>query len=147
MALSDERRHALVSGYIGAAARDLKAAEMMAESRDADVAIIAAYHIQQCAEKLAKGLAAARGYLVTKEHRLEFNIQPLASEALAAPLAEFVRYDHFATTTRYPSTSGKLATGPAHDELTEDLEKLRNLLDRTRDELGVPEPPAPMRTR
>jgi HEPN domain-containing protein len=147
MALSDDERQRLVTGYIGAAARDLKAAEIMATSRDDDVGVIVAYHIQQCAEKLAKGLAAARGYLVTKEHRLAENIKPLESEPLAAPLGEFVRYDKFATTTRYPSTSGKLATGPAHEELAEDLAKLRALLDRARHELAVPPPERPTRVR
>lgn len=138
MALSDDERLQLVAGYIRAAERDLKAAEMMTTSQDEDVAVIAAYHVQQCAEKLAKGIAAARGYLVTKEHRLSENIRPLASEPLAAPLAEFVRYDKYATTTRYPSTSGKLAMGPAHDELVEDLAKMRALVMRARNDLAIP---------
>ena len=137
MALSDAQRHQLVAGYVGAAARDLKVAEIIAASRDADVAALAAYHVQQCAEKLAKALFAARGYTITKEHRLDINLKVVAAEPLAAPLASFVAYDKFATTTRYPSTSGKLAAGPAPHELDGDLERLRALLARARTELGV----------
>lgn len=147
MALSEDQRHQLVAGYIGAAARDLKAAELIAESRDPDVAALAAYHVQQCAEKLAKALFAVRGYTITKEHRLDINLKVVVGEALAKPLASFVRYDRFATTTRYPSTSGKLAAGPAFDELDEDLEKLRALLGQAREEFGVPVPETPLRER
>jgi HEPN domain-containing protein len=137
MALSNEQRHRLVAGYIGAAARDLKAAELIADSKDSDVAAIAAYHVQQCAEKIAKALFAARGYTITKEHRLDINLQVLAAEPLAEPLALFVRYDSFATTARYPSTSGKLATGPSVDELSNDLAQLRALLLRASIDLGM----------
>lgn len=147
MALSEEQRHQLVAGNLGAAARDLKAADLIAESGDTDVAALAAYHVQQCAEKLAKALFAARGYLITKEHRLDINLRVVASEPLAALLASFVRYDKFATTTRYPSTSGKLAAGPTPDELDEDIEKLRALLARAREELGVPVSAVPVPTR
>lgn len=122
-------------------------ADLIAESRDPDVAALAAYHVQQCAEKLAKALFAARGYTITKEHRLDINLKVVAGEPLAVPLASFVRYDSFATATRYPSTSGKLAAGPALDELDEDLEKLRALLGRAREELGIPVPETPPRTR
>lgn len=147
MALSEEQRHRLVAGYIGAAARDLKAAEVLADSRDAELAVPAAYHVQQCAEKLAKALFAARGLPITREHRLEVNLPAVVDQPLATPLASFVRYDKFATTTRYPSTSGKLAAGPALDELDEDIQKLRTLLARAREDLGVPELPPPTRAR
>jgi HEPN domain-containing protein len=147
MALSDEQRHRLVAGYIGAASRDLKVADLIVESRDPDVAALAAYHVQQCAEKVAKALFAARGFTITKEHRLDINIKAIASEPLAIPLASFVRYDSFATTTRYPSTSGKLAAGPALDELGDDVEKLRSLLAKAREELDTPETPPPVRSQ
>ncbi len=147
MALSEDQRRALVSGYLSAAARDLKVADLIVESRDPDVSALAAYHVQQCAEKLAKALFAARGHTITKEHRLDVNIKVVTAEPLAVPLADFVRYDRFATTTRYPSTSGKLAAGPSLDELDEDIEKLRTLLVKAREELAVPEPLPPTRIR
>lgn len=44
-------------------------------------------------------------------------------------------YDDYATTSRYPSTMGKLSAGPAPDELADDIKKVRSLLDAARAEL------------
>jgi hypothetical protein len=61
MALSeDDIRRGLIAGYIGAATRDLKVANLIATSGDPDVSALAAYHVQQCAEKIAKAIFAAQ---------------------------------------------------------------------------------------
>ena len=54
-----------MAGYLGAASRDLKAAQLIADSRDPDMASTAANHVQQCAEKVAKAVFIARGVTVT----------------------------------------------------------------------------------
>jgi len=60
MALSDaDIRAKQIAGYLGAAARDLKVAELIADSRDPDLASTAANHVQQCAEKVAKAVFIA----------------------------------------------------------------------------------------
>jgi HEPN domain-containing protein len=140
MALSDkEIRERLIVGYLGAAARDLKAAELIADSRDPDLASTAAYHVQQCAEKVAKAIFVARGITVTKQHRLEENIETLLKANPADPwvgkLKPLETYDRYATAARYPATMGKLASGPAPKELDDDIQRVRRLLQQARSEL------------
>ena len=95
-----------------------------------------------------KAIFIARGVTVTKEHRLVINIETLLKavpdEPWAAKLSPLAPYDGYATTSRYPSTIGKLAAGPAADELDDDIEKARGLLEAARAEFiadGVPTPP------
>jgi len=110
MALSDDEiRQRLIAGYLGAAARDIKAAELLANTHDADLASTAAYHVQQCAEKVAKAILVARDVIVTTEHRLKAN---LAARTAAVPsdpwppkLNPLERYDAYATTSRYPTST------------------------------------------
>lgn len=140
MALSDaDIRQRQIVGYLGAALRDLKAAELLARSNDVDLASTAANHVQQCAEKVAKAVFIARGVTVTKEHRLVINIEALLKadphEVWAERLKPLTPYDDYATTSRYPSTMGKLSAGPAPDELADDIKKVRSLLDAARAEL------------
>jgi HEPN domain-containing protein len=153
MALSDaDIRAKQIAGYLGAAARDLKVAELIADSRDPDLASTAANHVQQCAEKVAKAVFIARGVTVTKEHRLVINIETLLKAVPDEPWAEKLKplapYDDYATTSRYPSTMGKLSAGPAPDELDDDIEKVRRLLTAARTEfMADREPSPPRRTR
>ena len=139
MALSDtEIRERQIAGYLGAAARDLRVAELIAASRDPDLASSAANHVQQCAEKLMKAVFIARGVTVTKEHRLVINTETLLKSVPGEPWADKLKplmpYDDYATTSRYPSTMGKLSAGPAPDTLADDIEKLRHLLEASRAE-------------
>lgn len=154
MALSDDEiQQRLIVGYLGAANRDLKAAELLAQTRDPDLATTAAYHVQQCAEKVAKAVFVARGVTVTKEHRLVENNEALLrtnpGEPWVLKLKPLEPYDRFATASRYPSTVGKLAAGPAHDELDDDIAKVRRLLEEARSEfVHDREPPSrPSRSR
>lgn len=103
------------------------------------MASTAAYHVQQCAEKLAKAIFIARNVLVTKEHRLAINLETLFKAVPDEPWIERLKplapYDDYATAARYPSTTGKLASGPEAAELEDDLRKVRALLDAARAEL------------
>jgi HEPN domain-containing protein len=140
MALSEhDIRQKQIAGYLGAALRDLKTAELIARSNDTDLASTAANHVQQCAEKVAKAVFVARGVTVTKEHRLVINLEQLFKadphESWVARLKPLTPYDDYATTSRYPSTMGKLSAGPAFDELNDDIAKVRSLLDAARAEL------------
>lgn len=137
----------LVAGYLGAASRDLKAAAIVAATRDPDLASTAAHHLQQCTEKLAKALSVGKGRTVAEEHRLRETLDALMAADRNEPwvprLTPFVAYDSYAEAP-YPDATGNLSTGPQADELKEDIEKVRQLLQQARDELGIPElPPAP----
>lgn len=141
MAISEnDVRRRLCLGYLDAAERDLKVAELIAQSSDRDLLAMAAYHVQQCAEKVAKAVFVARGVTVTKEHRLTENLDTLFKADAAEPWVSRLRglegYDRYATTARYPSTTGKLSAGPAPQELADDLIKVRSLLAQARHELA-----------
>jgi HEPN domain-containing protein len=142
MATSErEIRAKLIAGYLGAAARDLKAAQLIADSRDSDMASTAANHVQQCAEKIAKAIFVARGVTVTKEHRLVINIESLLKVVPGEPWAERLQtltpYDDYATTSRYPTTMGRLSAGPSSDELDAGIDAARGLLAEARREFGM----------
>ena len=132
----------LTAGYLGAAGRDLMAAELLSKGHNPEMSSTAAYHLQQCVEKLIKAVFIARALTVTKEHRLLQNIEVLAKAKPGDPwigrLMPLQTYDIYATTKRYPSSTGKLATGPAVDVLERDIERLRQLLAQAATELAVP---------
>jgi len=143
MAPSDaEVRARLIAGYLGAAERDLRAAELIAASKDRNLSSTAAYHVQQCAEKVAKAVFATRGLVITREHRLTENVDALLTNDPQEPwvpkLKALEAYDRYATSARYPSTMGKLAMGPEQEELDDDIAKVRALLGDARRELEKP---------
>jgi HEPN domain-containing protein len=140
---AEQQRRALVSaGLLGAALRDIKSAETLVETRDPDRAFTAAYLVQQAAEKIAKALLAHAGRLVTKEHRLAFNIQSLVDDPQRDALKQFTRYDAYATTARYPYPNGDLFPAPNIDELKVDVAALRGRYQSTIARLELPDPPA-----
>ena len=140
------RRLKVSAGLLGAALRDIKSAETLVDTRDPDQAFTAAYLVQQAAEKIAKALLANMGHLVTKEHRLAFNLPPLEADPQAPDLKHFTRYDAYATTARYPYPNGDLFPSPNIDELDADIRSLRALYTSTLTRLGLPDPPAAARS-
>ncbi|MDP2344409.1 MAG: HEPN domain-containing protein [Deltaproteobacteria bacterium] len=133
----DEIREKRIAGYLTLAARDLKTAQLLVD--DAELRAIAAYHLQQAAEKLVKAVFLARSVLITKEHRLQTNLDELKSthpqDPWIALLLPFIAYDRFATTARYPSSKGAVVAGPARATLDEDSKALEALLGQARKEL------------
>ena len=140
------RRTKVAAGLLGAALRDMKSAETLVETRDPDQAFTAAYLVQQAAEKITKALLAHNGLLVTKEHRLAFNLPALRDDPQAPSLEPFARYDAYATSARYPFPNGDLYPPPNIDVLEEHVANLRALYRSTLTRLGLPDPPARPRT-
>lgn len=143
------RRTKVAAGLLGAALRDIKSAETLVDTRDPDQAFTAAYLVQQAAEKITKALLAHNGLLVTKEHRLAFNIPALRDrgDPQVKSLEPFARYDAYATSARYPFPNGDLYPSPNIDDLDVDVASLRTLYTATLTRLGLPDPPAQQRSR
>lgn len=96
------------------------------------------YHLQQAAEKLAKAVLSARGVHTTREHRLTVLAGMLAiGDPWRTRLEGLSHLDRFATSFRYPGTSGKLQPGPAAAEAQTDLDNIDGLLREAGAEVGI----------
>lgn len=74
---------------------------------------LAAFHLQQAAEKLVKAVRLTRGLRLTTENNLEVLIAELPREdAWRSKLTVVEPLSGFATSYRYPSSMGKRKDGP-----------------------------------
>lgn len=79
---------------------------------------LAAFHLQQAAEKLVKAVRLNRGLRVTAEHSIEVLVDELPrDDAWHAKLTVLEPLSVFATSYRYPSPMGKRKGGPTGDEM------------------------------
>jgi HEPN domain-containing protein len=79
---------------------------------------LAAFHLQQAAEKLIKAVRLVRGLRVTAEHNLELLINELPrDDSWRGKLAILEPLSSYATAYRYPSPMGKRKAGPGRDEV------------------------------
>lgn len=79
---------------------------------------LAAFHLQQAAEKLIKAVRLAHGLRVTAEHNLELLVAELPRDhSWRTKLAALESLSSYATAYRYPSPMGKRKTGPGADEV------------------------------
>jgi HEPN domain-containing protein len=126
---------AVVLGYLAAVADDLDAARRLVAP---PANRLAAYHLQQAAEKLVKAVLVHRKIHPGVEHRIDVLVRMLDDadpwQALLDPLDRFSPY---ATTYRYPSPTGRLKAGPDAASVLADLEEVQKLLDRARRQLGA----------
>jgi HEPN domain-containing protein len=80
---------------------------------------LAAFHLQQAAEKLVKAVRLFRGLRVTADHNIAILLEELSPEdAWRAKLAVLEPLSSYATAYRYPSPTGKRKGGPSHDEVS-----------------------------
>lgn len=117
----------MVAGYLQAASEDLDAARRLLTSPPNR---LASYHLQQASEKLAKAVLSLRGIQPTKEHRLSLIVAQLSTDdPWRSRLQPLEHLDRFATTFRYPGTTGRLAAGEDLVQAQRDLELLQHLID------------------
>jgi HEPN domain-containing protein len=97
---------------------------------------LAAFHLQQAAEKLTKALRLSRGLAATTEHRIVLLLDDLAdSDPWKAALLPLDRHSQYATAYRYPGASGRVKGAPIDGEIQAAIEEIRELLQKARDEL------------
>ncbi|RLB55697.1 MAG: hypothetical protein DRJ42_05510 [Deltaproteobacteria bacterium] len=86
---------------------------------------LAAFHLQQAAEKLVKAVRLSRGLHLTASHNLEALVAELPSDdAWREKLAKLDGLSAYATTYRYPTPSGKRKAGPQRDEILAWVDKI-----------------------
>jgi len=109
---------------------------------------LAAFHLQQAAEKLVTAVRLHRGLLPNKTHRIEELIDgnPRGGEPAALPPADpwreklrsLIPLSDYATTYRYPTPSGKVRRGPKPDEVRAHSKHIRQLLSEARAQIHLP---------
>jgi HEPN domain-containing protein len=79
---------------------------------------LAAFHLQQAAEKLVKAVRLNRGLRAIADHDLEALVDELPhDDPWRAKLRVLEPLSAYATTYRYPSPTGKRKGGPSADEV------------------------------
>src|ERR1700734_419599 len=126
---------AVVLGYLAAVADDLDAARRLVAP---PANRLAAYHLQQAAEKLVKAVLVNPKIHPGVEHRIDVLVRMLdAADPWQALLDGLDRFSPYATTYRYPSPTGRLKAGPDDASVQADLEEIQKPLERARRELGA----------
>jgi HEPN domain-containing protein len=78
----------------------------------------AAFHLQQAAEKLVKAVRLSRGLRVTADQDIEHLIGELPpDDAWRTKLIVLEPLASYATSYRYPSSTGRRKVDPSHDEV------------------------------
>lgn len=105
----------VIAAYLDDVDLDLDAAKrLIAEPPNR----LAAFHLQQAAEKLIKAVRLGRGLRVTAEHNLELLIGELPrDDPWRTKLAVLESLSSYATSYRYPSPSGRRKDAPGSDEV------------------------------
>jgi HEPN domain-containing protein len=89
---------------------------------------LAAFHLQQAAEKLVKAVRLSRGLRVTADHNLEALVHELAADdPWQQKLRVIEPLSPYATTYRYPSPAGRRKEGPRKDEVLSWVERITAL--------------------
>ena len=100
---------------------------------------LAAYHLQQAAEKLIKAILVHRRIHPGLEHRIDVLVGMLDPSDPWHPLLDPLdRLTPYATTYRYPSPTGRLKPGPTTAHLLAEVAEIEALLERARRELSAP---------
>jgi HEPN domain-containing protein len=126
----------VVAGYLAAVADDLDAARRLAAPPPNR---LAAYHLQQAAEKLVKAVLVHRQIHPGIEHRIDVLVRMLDPSDPWQPLLDPLdRFTPYATTYRYPSPTGRLKAGPNTSNVLAEAGEIEKLLDRARREFSAP---------
>jgi HEPN domain-containing protein len=126
----------VIAGYLAAVADDLDAARRLAAP---PVNRLAAYHLQQAAEKLVKAVLVHRKIHPGPEHRIDVLVRMLDPSDPWQPLLDPLdRLTPDATTSQYSSPTGRLRAGPPTANVLSKAAEIEKLLDLARRELSVP---------
>ena len=97
---------------------------------------LAAFHLEQAAEKLVKAVRLGRGLRVTADHNIEALVDELpADDPWRTKLRVLEPLSAYATTYRYPSPTGRRKGGPSNDEVVLWIKKIAGLTVEARAEL------------
>ena len=120
----------VIAAYLDDVADELEAVRRLAAPPSLRVA---AFHLQQAAEKLTKAVRLKNGIPATADHNLEHLLSELSpTEPWAARLKPFEWLSAFATAYRYPTPGGRRNPGPAIEKLSACVQELAALLEDAR---------------
>ncbi len=126
-------RHRRITAFLRLADEELLAAGLLIQQAPRQ----AAYLCQQCAEKIARAVLTDAGVVFGTGHSLEQMAVALPEEH---PWIERIlaldKHSPAATRYRYPSSTGRLFDLPASQQLQEDVDELKELLEEARRTLG-----------
>jgi len=134
-----ERLQRVLEALLEDASADLEMAQLGANVGNR----LAAFHVQQAAEKLVKALRAQHGLPLTASHDIEELIEgnpdkklaPIPRGAPARPeLLALSRLTEYATAYRYPTPSGRRREVPL-PHLKADIESVAEVLTKLREDL------------
>jgi HEPN domain-containing protein len=130
----------VIAAYLDDAELDLDAARRLSADPPNR---LAAFHLQQAAEKLVKAIHVGRDLRLTKEHNIEILVEQLAADdAWHAKLSVLEPLSAYATSYRYPSQIGKRKAGPDHDEVVVWTTTITGLIAEARARFGLGSPRA-----
>jgi HEPN domain-containing protein len=121
-----------IAAFLRIAAEDLEGAELLWRSKNRN----AWYLCEQAAEKLIRAVLTAEGKRGGLGHRLDELVDQLPDEnPFKASLRDIEGLTAYATSFRYPTTSGKIP--PVRGDLTAFLGKVDRLLKVLSEAFGV----------
>ena len=123
----------VIAAYLDDAASDLDAAARLIVDPPNR---LAAFHLQQSAEKLTKAVRLHRGLFATADHQIASLVVELPSDdPWRAKLLALGPLSSFATSYRYPSPAGKLKPAPAAKDLQVWIDTIAALIVEARADL------------
>lgn len=116
----------VVEAYLADAGNDIDAARRLARPR---LNRLAAFHLQQAAEKLVKAVRLARRLPASAEHHIDVLVHGLPDgdplRPLLEPLDDLTPY---ATTFRYPTIRGRVQSPLSADEIDAWADRIARLV-------------------
>jgi HEPN domain len=113
---------ARIDGFLRTADEDLQAAEALAKIGNR----LAAFHVQQALEKVIKASLLKAGIEAGAEHHLDALLKKLPeNDRTREALWPLRDYGVYATTFRYPTTTGRLVDAPPRAEIDEKVAFVR----------------------
>lgn len=120
----------MIAAYLDDVGLDLDAARRLAVTPPNR---LAAFHLQQAAEKLVKAVHIVRGIRPTAEHHIDLLVAALpAEDTWRAKLSVLDPLSAFATAFRYPSPTGNRKDGPLPDEVARWIRVIGDLVAEAR---------------
>jgi HEPN domain-containing protein len=99
---------------------------------------LAAFHLQQAAEKLVKAIQLGRGLHVTADHNIALLLEKLSHDDVwRTKLTVLEPLSSYATSYRYPSTMGNRKGGPSSDEVLVWIKTIAGLGAEARELVGL----------
>jgi HEPN domain-containing protein len=103
---------------------------------------LAAFHLQQAAEKLVKAVRLGRGLRVTADHNIALLLEELPRDDVwRTKLTMLEPLSSYATSYRYPSPRGKRKDGPSNDEVLTWIKRIAELRSDACALVGLAAPP------